>query len=59
MRPPYFIPETKKVDELLAEFKRSKQHLAIVRALKAGDVDRAQRELTRNLATFSPNGRTA
>jgi len=31
MRPPYFIPETKKVDELLAEFKRSKQQLAIVR----------------------------
>lgn len=31
MRPPYFIPETKKVDELLAEFRRSKQQLAIVR----------------------------
>ena len=31
MRPPYFIPETKKVDELLAEFKRSKQQLAMVR----------------------------
>ena len=31
MRAPYFIPETKKVDELLAEFKRSKQQFAIVR----------------------------
>lgn len=31
MRDPYFIPETKKVDALLAEFKRSKQQLAIVR----------------------------
>ena len=31
MRSPYFIPETKKVDELLAEFQRSKQQLAIVR----------------------------
>jgi putative hemolysin len=31
MRPPYFIPETKKGDELLAEFQRSKQQLAIVR----------------------------
>ena len=31
MRAPYFIPETKKVDALLAEFKRSKQQLAIVR----------------------------
>ncbi len=31
MRPPYFIPETKKIDELLAEFQRSKQQLAIVR----------------------------
>lgn len=31
MRPPYFIPETKKVNALLAEFKRSKQPLAIVR----------------------------
>ena len=40
--------------------KTNDQHLAIVRALKAGDVDRAQRELTRNLRTFSPggNGRT-
>lgn len=31
MRAPYFIPETKKVEELLAEFRRSKQQLAIVR----------------------------
>lgn len=31
MRPPYFIPETKKVDALLTEFRRSKQQLAIVR----------------------------
>ncbi len=31
MRPPYFIPESKKVDELLAEFRRSRQQLAIVR----------------------------
>lgn len=31
MRAPYFIPETKKVDQLLAEFKRSKQQLAVVR----------------------------
>lgn len=31
MRPAYFIPETKKVDELLAEFKRSKIQMAIVR----------------------------
>jgi len=29
-RPPYFIPESKRVDELLAEFKRSKVHMAIV-----------------------------
>jgi GntR family transcriptional regulator, transcriptional repressor for pyruvate dehydrogenase complex len=36
--------------------KTNDQHLAIVRALKAGDVDRAQRELTRNLRTFSPAG---
>jgi putative hemolysin len=31
MRPAYFIPEAKKVDELLAEFKRSKIQMAIVR----------------------------
>lgn len=30
MRPAYIIPETKKVDELLTEFQRSKQQLAIV-----------------------------
>src|SRR6185436_4437138 len=39
--------------------KTNDQHLAIVRALKAGDIDRAQRELVRNLQTFSPDGRTA
>lgn len=36
--------------------KTNDQHLAIVRALKAGDVERAQRELARNLRTFSPDG---
>jgi putative hemolysin len=30
MRSAYFIPETKKVDELLSEFRRSRQQLAIV-----------------------------
>ena len=29
-RPAYFIPESKRVDELLAEFKRSKVHMAVV-----------------------------
>lgn len=38
--------------------KTNAQHLAIVRALRAGDVDRAQRELSRNLETFRP-GRIA
>ncbi|MBV8881556.1 MAG: FadR family transcriptional regulator [Planctomycetaceae bacterium] len=38
--------------------KTNAQHLAIVRALRAGDIDRAQRELTRNLETFHP-GRIA
>lgn len=31
MRPAYFIPESKKIDELMAEFKRSKIQMAIVR----------------------------
>ncbi|MCL6518809.1 MAG: hemolysin family protein [Armatimonadetes bacterium] len=30
MRPPYIVPENKKVDELLAEFKKSKIQMAIV-----------------------------
>lgn len=30
LRQPYFVPETKKVDELLHEFQRGKLHLAIV-----------------------------
>jgi CBS domain containing-hemolysin-like protein len=30
MRPPYFIPETKNLEELLQEFKRKRVHLAIV-----------------------------
>jgi GntR family transcriptional repressor for pyruvate dehydrogenase complex len=38
--------------------KTNDQHLAIVRALRAGDVDRAQRELARNLESFRP-GRIA
>ena len=29
-RPPYFVPETKKVDDLLREFQQEKTHLAIV-----------------------------
>lgn len=30
MRPPYFVPETKKIDELLGEFQEHKVHVAIV-----------------------------
>ncbi len=30
MRPPYFIPETKSLEELLQEFKRKRVHIAIV-----------------------------
>jgi DNA-binding GntR family transcriptional regulator len=32
------------------------EHLAIVRALRAGNVERALRVLDRNLATFRPEG---
>lgn len=31
MRPPYFVPENKRVDDLLADFRRNKNHLALVR----------------------------
>ncbi|MGB5985871.1 MAG: hemolysin family protein, partial [Desulfobacterales bacterium] len=30
MRPPYFVPENKKLNSLLAQFKKKKNHLAIV-----------------------------
>ena len=30
IRPPYFVPETKKIDDLLREFQKDKVHLAIV-----------------------------
>jgi CBS domain containing-hemolysin-like protein len=30
MREPYFVPENKKLDNLLQQFKRRKQHLAVV-----------------------------
>ena len=30
MRPPYFVPETKKIDDLLREFQENKVHMAIV-----------------------------
>jgi CBS domain containing-hemolysin-like protein len=30
MREPYFVPESKRIDELLTEFKRERKHLAIV-----------------------------
>jgi DNA-binding FadR family transcriptional regulator len=49
-------PHPRATDALMR--KTNAQHLAIVRALRAGDVDRAQRELTRNLETFRP-GRIA
>lgn len=30
MRPPYFVPENKKIDDLLQEFQRNRVHMAIV-----------------------------
>lgn len=49
------IEHARKITE--AEIRRTnEQHLAIVRALQAGNLDRARRELARNLQTFSPNG---
>ena len=30
MRPPYFVPETKKIDDLMREFQANKIHIAIV-----------------------------
>lgn len=30
IRPPYFVPETKKIDDLLREFQKNKMHIAIV-----------------------------
>ena len=30
IRPPYFVPETKKIDDLLREFQSNKNHIAIV-----------------------------
>jgi len=30
MRPPYFVPEAKRVDDLLREFQKEKKHLAVV-----------------------------
>lgn len=30
LRPPFFVPETKKLDDLLSEFQKRKQHLAVV-----------------------------
>jgi len=30
IRPPFFVPETKKIDDLLEEFQKSKVHMAIV-----------------------------
>ena len=30
IRPAYFVPETKKIDDLLEEFRTSKIHMAIV-----------------------------
>ena len=30
MRPPYFVPETKKIDDLLRDFQENKVHIAIV-----------------------------
>jgi len=30
MRPPYYVPETKRIDDLLGEMKRTRTHLAIV-----------------------------
>ena len=39
----------------LAVRRTNRQHLAVVRALRRGDLARAQRELARNLSTFKPS----
>jgi putative hemolysin len=31
MRPPYFVPETKRIDDLLADFRRGRRQFAVVR----------------------------
>lgn len=31
VRPPYFVPENKRVDDLLTDFRRTKNHMAVVR----------------------------
>jgi GntR family transcriptional repressor for pyruvate dehydrogenase complex len=52
------VERAQKVSE--AEVRRTNgQHLAIVRALRGGHLERARRELARNLDTFRPSGRAA
>jgi len=54
----YFADIGRNVPEAVVR-RTNAQHLAIVRALKAGDLNRAVRMLNRNLGTFRPNGRKA
>jgi GntR family transcriptional repressor for pyruvate dehydrogenase complex len=52
------VERAQKVSE--AEVRRTNcQHLAIVRALRRGHLERARRELARNLDTYRPSGRAA
>lgn len=48
--------EQRRVTEAIVR-KTNAEHLAIVRALRAGDLEKAERALARNLGTFPPDGR--
>jgi GntR family transcriptional repressor for pyruvate dehydrogenase complex len=55
----YFADLERHADGRLSEAsarRTNAQHLAVIRALKAGDVSRAERLLVRNLRTFHRNG---
>jgi len=57
----YFADVERHADGMLTETaarRTNAQHLALVRALKAGNVGRAERLLVRNLRAFYRNGRT-
>ena len=58
IRPPYFVPETKKIDDLLREFQENKVHIAIVGEIN-DEYDEDEKSYVRiNSNTFIFEGKT-
>ena len=55
IRPPYFVPETKKIDDLLRDFQENKVHIAIVVEEIVGEINDEYDEEEKNYTRINAN----